>query len=154
VNADLDLTLQRVIRAPRAAVWNAWTDPALFARWWIPAPSVCRVDRLEARPGGALVTRLSDDGADFAPHIDATFIVADELERLVFTNAVDSAWRPAAPQPVPMTAEISFADHPDGTDYRVLVRHADPAARAQHEKLGFADGWGTVTAQLAAVAER
>lgn len=53
-----------------------------------------------------------------------------------------------------MNAEITFADHPDGTDYRVLVRHADPAARAHHEKLGFADGWGMVTAQLAAVAER
>ncbi|MFF0776537.1 hypothetical protein ACFYUK_47180 [Nonomuraea wenchangensis] len=32
-------------------------------------------------------------------------------------------------------------------------RHGDPQAREQHAKLGFADGWGLVTAQLAAVAE-
>ncbi|MBM7493210.1 hypothetical protein JOD64_004432 [Micromonospora luteifusca] len=44
-------------------------------------------------------------------------------------------------------------DHPDGTDYRVIVRHGDPAARDLHEKIGFADGWGSVTAQLAGVAE-
>ena len=55
MNPDLDLTVQRVIRAPRAAVWAAWTDPARLERWWIPAPARCRVDRLDVRPGGALV---------------------------------------------------------------------------------------------------
>jgi uncharacterized protein YndB with AHSA1/START domain len=153
VNPDLDLTLQRVIRAPRAVVWRAWTDPSRLARWWLPAPATCRVDRLEPRPGGGLVTRMSEDGVDFVPHIDASFLVVDEPERLVFTNAVDSAWRPAHPAPVAMTAEIVLGEHPDGTDYRVVVRHGDPAARARHAELGFLDGWGSVTAQLAAVAE-
>jgi uncharacterized protein YndB with AHSA1/START domain len=153
MNPDLDLTLERVIRAPRAVVWRAWTDPSRFERWWVPAPTVCRVDRLDVKPGGALLTRMSDDGATFVPHLDATFLVVDELERIVFTNAIDSAWRPATPAPVPMTAEITLGDHPDGTDYRVIVRHGDPAARARHEELGFADGWGSVTGQLAGVAE-
>jgi len=153
MNPDLDLTLQRVIRAPRAAVWSAWTDPTRFEKWWVPAPTVCRVDRLEVRSGGALVTRMSDDGVDFVPQLDASFLVVDELERIVFTNAIDSAWRPANPAPVLMTAEITLSDHPDGTDYRVIVRHADPAARARHEEIGFFDGWGTVTKQLAVVAE-
>jgi uncharacterized protein YndB with AHSA1/START domain len=153
VNPDLDLTVERIIRAPRAAVWSAWTDPARLARWWVPAPTRCRVERLEVRPGGAFVTRLSDDGVEFAPHIDAAFLVVDELRRIVFTNAIDSAWRPAHPEPVPMTAEITLGDHPDGTDYRVIVRHGDPAAKAQHEKLGFMDGWGSVTEQLARVVE-
>jgi uncharacterized protein YndB with AHSA1/START domain len=153
MNPDLDLTLARVIRAPRATVWRAWTDPTRLAQWWIPAPSRCKVDRLEVRPGGAFVTQLSDDGADFVPHMDAAFLVVDELERIVFTNAIDSAWRPAEAAPVAMTAEITLRDHPDGTDYRIVVRHGDPAARALHEKLGFEDGWGTVTAQLADMAE-
>jgi uncharacterized protein YndB with AHSA1/START domain len=153
MNPDLDLTLERLIRAPRAVVWQAWTDPVLLARWWVPAPTVCRVDRLDVRPGGGFVTSMSDDGVEFAPHLDASFLVVDDLERIVFTNAIDSAWRPANPAPVPMTAEITLSDHPDGTDYRVLVRHGDPAARARHADLGFADGWGSVTKQLAGVAE-
>src|ERR671930_524364 len=62
VNPDLDLTLQRVIRAPRARVWHAWTDPAALEHWWIPAPAMCRVDRLEPRAGGAFVTSISEDG--------------------------------------------------------------------------------------------
>ena len=53
-----------------------------------------------------------------------------------------------------MTAEIIMRDHPDGTDYRLIVRHLDPASRARHERLGFFDGWGTVTQQLARLVER
>ena len=113
----------------------------------------CRVDRLDVVPGGAFVTSMSEDGATFGPHLDACFVVVDPGERIVFTNALDSRWRPAQPAPVAMTAEITFDDHPRGTHYHVLVRHADAASRTHHEQLGFADGWGSVTAQLAAIVE-
>jgi uncharacterized protein YndB with AHSA1/START domain len=154
VNPDLDLGLERIIRAPRETLWHAWTDPSRLEQWWVPAPARCRVDRLDLRPGGAFVTRLSEDGAEFVPHLDACFLVVDELERIVFTNAIDSTWRPANPGPIAMTATVTLTDHPDGTDYRMVVRHGNPEDRAVHEKLGFADGWGTVTAQLAAFTER
>jgi uncharacterized protein YndB with AHSA1/START domain len=154
VNPDLDLAIERVIKAPRDAVWRAWTDPDRLARWWVPAPARCRVDRLEPRAGGAFVTSLSEDGVTFGPHLDACFVVLDDLRRLVFTNAIDSSYRPAAPAPIAMTATITLDDHPQGTDYRVLVTHADPEAKALHEKLGFVEGWGTVIAQLAGLVER
>jgi uncharacterized protein YndB with AHSA1/START domain len=153
VNPDLDLGLERIIRAPRATVWSAWTDPSRLEQWWVPAPSRCRVDSLDLRPGGAFVTQLSDDGAEFVPHLDACFLAVDELQRIVFTNAINSTWRPAHPAPVAMTAAITLLDHPDGTDYRMVVRHGDPESRAHHEKLGFAEGWGSVAGQLAALAE-
>ncbi len=154
MNPDLDLSLERVIRAPRATVWSAWTDASRLEQWWVPAPTLCRIDRLDVRPGGAFVTRVSSDGIMFVPHVDACFLVVDELERIVFTNAIDSEWRPTNPQPVPMTAEITLTDHPEGTGYRVIVRHGDPAARARHEELGFSEGWMSTMEQLAGLAER
>jgi uncharacterized protein YndB with AHSA1/START domain len=51
VSPDLDLGLGRITRAPRERVWQAWTDSAKLARWWIPRPAVCPVQRLEARAG-------------------------------------------------------------------------------------------------------
>ncbi|MFE7747005.1 SRPBCC domain-containing protein, partial [Nocardia sp. NPDC057455] len=117
MNPDLDLTIHRVIRAPRASVWNAWTDASSLAQWWLPAPTRCHVERLEIRPAGAFVTKMSDDGVEFVPHLDACFLVVEQRERLVFTNALDSGLRPAAGAPVPMTAEVTLRDHPDGTDY-------------------------------------
>lgn len=154
MNPDLDLSIERVIRAPRKVIWDAWTDPASLAQWWIPAPTLCLVDRLEVRPGGAFVTRMSDDGVTFVPHVDACFLLVEEFERIVFTNTVDGGWRPANPDPVAMTAEITLRDHANGTDYRIVVRHGDPAARGRHAELGFAEGWGTVSAQLAQFVER
>ena len=153
LDPDLDLRIERTIRAPRPRVWRAWTDPLELARWWLPAPMHCRVDLLDVVPGGAFVTSMSEDGVTFGPHLDACFLVVEPGERIVFTNALDSRWRPADPSPVAMTAEITFRDHPEGTDYRAVVRHADARSRSLHEQLGFADGWGTVTGQLAALAE-
>jgi len=153
IDPRLDLALQRVIRAPRHTIWRAWTDPSLLERWWVPAPTIARVEHLDVRAGGAFVTSMSDDGKAFIPHTDSVFLAVDPEFRLVFTNAVDSTWRPANPAPVAMTAEVALDDHPDGTDYRVLVRHGDPTDRDHHERLGFFDGWGSVTEALATLTE-
>lgn len=153
IDPELDLTVQRVIRAPRRDVWRAWTEPALLEKWWVPAPTLLQVDRLDVRPGGGFVTRMSEDGVEYVPHIDSVFLVVEEEHRLVFTNAVSSRWRPVPPQPVSMTAEIVLGEHPEGTEYLAVVRHGDPTQRARHEELGFYDGWGSVTAALAALVE-
>lgn len=149
LDSELDLTIQRVIRAPREAIWSAWTEPSRLAQWWIPAPLSLRVDSLDLRPGGAFVTRMSEDGETYTPHVDATFLLIEDNTRLVFTNAVNSSWHPVFPDPVAMTTEIVLTEHEDGTDYRAIVRHSSPEQRARHEELGFFDGWGTVTEQLA-----
>ena len=153
MNPDLDLTIERVIRAPRAAIWKAWTDPGLFAKWWIPEPYTCRVEAFDPRPGGGFVTTMSEDGTSFTPHMDAAFLVVEDAERLVFTNAVDSTLRPATPMPVAVTGEVTLDAHPEGTLYRIVARHGDPEARARHDELGLAEGWGSVAAQLAELVE-
>ena len=154
VDPEYDLTLQRTIRATPSEIWRAWTQPTRLAQWWIPAPMITRVDQLDVSPGGGFVTRMSEDGKHFIPHTDSVFLVVEDRRRLVFTNAVTSAWRPASPEPVAMTAEIILAEHPDGTDYRIVVRHGSPTVRARHQELGFFDGWGSVTEALAALVEK
>lgn len=151
-STDLDLTISRVIKAPRSAVWNAWADPASFERWWIPAPARCRVVEMELRPGGSLVTHISEDGGAFGPHLSGCFLAVDARERIVFTNALLGGWRPA--EHAFMTAVITFRDHPMGTDYAAHVMHKSSADREMHERLGFHDGWGTVIGQLAELVER
>lgn len=149
---DLDLTITRIIRAPRHAVWNAWADPASFAQWWVPAPAKCRVLEMDLVPGGALVTEISENGGDFAPHMRACILAVDDQERIVFTNALLGGWRPAE-HPF-MTAIITMRDHPMGTEYAAQVMHRNNADRNMHQELGFYDGWGTVIEQLATLAGR
>ncbi|GAA1727820.1 Uncharacterized conserved protein YndB, AHSA1/START domain [Dietzia kunjamensis subsp. schimae] len=148
-----DLTIERVIRASRRAVWDAWTTPAAFAQWWIPDPYLCRVDHFAPHAGGGFITSMSEDGSHFSPHMDAAFLVVDECERLVFTNAVDSTLRPTTRAPVAVTGEVALLDHPDGTTYRITARHADEEGRATHDELGLVEGWTLVTGQLARFVE-
>ena len=106
---------------------------------------------MEVRPGGALVTRISEDGGPFQPHLSGCFLAVDPGRLIVFTNALVGGWRPAE-QPF-MTAIVTLGDHPQGTDYAALVMHKSGADRDMHEELGFYDGWGTVIGQLAALVE-
>ncbi|MBO9589008.1 SRPBCC family protein [Devosia sp.] len=149
---ETDLEITRLIKAPRNAVWQAWTNPDEFAQWWIPAPALCRVVEMDVRPGGALLTEMSEDGGAFGPHMDACYLAVEEGRKIVLTNALSAGWRPAA-SPF-MTAIITLDDHDQGTAYRAHVLHKDAETRAWHEEMGFFDGWGTVAAQLAALVER
>lgn len=52
-DVECAIVAARVLDAPAAAVFAAWTDPAVVARWWGPRRLSSRIERMEARPGGA-----------------------------------------------------------------------------------------------------
>lgn len=151
VKNELDLETSRIIRAPRARVWNAWADPGRLSQWWVPKPARCRVVDLELRPGGAFVTEMAENDGPFGPHLSACFLDVAWEERIVFTNTLTGGWRPAANGFV--TAVIAFREHPEGTEYTTLAMHKDRSDRDRHIELGFHDGWATVAAQLAELVE-
>ena len=148
-----ELTIERFIAAPPAAVWDAWSDPAKLEKWWIPAPIECRVARLDLRPGGGFVTRMREGGGAWQPHVDGCFLDAVPNERLVFTTVLTEGWQPAEPW-LAMTAILTFEARDGGTLYSSRVLHKSPEDAARHEEMGFHDGWGTVLGQLAQLLER
>ncbi len=150
-NPDLDLTISRLIKAPRRVVWSAWTDPKKLEQWWVPAPAKCKVIEMDLKPGGSFVTEYSETGDAFVPHVKGCFLAVDELEQLVFTDALLGGWRPAE-QPF-MTAVITFKEDPLGTEYVAYAMHRSQTDRNSHEEMGFYDGWGTVAGQLAKFVE-
>lgn len=150
---DTELTIARLIKAPPAAVWDAWSDPAKLARWWIPAPIECRVDALDLRPGGGFATRMREGSGDFQPHVDGCFLEAVPEKRLVFTTVMTEGWQPVEPW-LAITAILTFEAQDDGTLYSARVLHKNPEDSRKHDEMGFQDGWGTTLGQLAALIER
>ena len=145
---DLDLSIERIIPAPRAAVWNAWTTPALFEQWWAPAPVTTKVVAMELRPGGRFDTVMTmPDGQEMVGN--GCFLAVDEQERIVFTDALTGGWRPSGE--AFMTVAITLTDHADGTLYRGDLMHATAEACQQHKEMGFEQGWGAALDQLAAL---
>jgi uncharacterized protein YndB with AHSA1/START domain len=146
---DRDLVLTRLIAAPRAALWRAWTEPALLQRWFAPAPYTVPLAELDVRPGGkSLVVMADPTGAQFPNR--GIYLDVVPQERLVFTDAYVDAWTPSE-KPF-MTVILTFSDEPGGTRYTARVRHWSVADRETHEKMGFHEGWGLCADQLAALA--
>lgn len=66
---DRTMVLERVIAAPLAAVWAAWSDPAALPRWWGPDGYSCRTRRIDLRPGGEWVfDMIGPDGRVWPNH--------------------------------------------------------------------------------------
>lgn len=80
----------RVFDAPRALVWQAWTDPKMMAQWFGPRGFTSTVPELDARAGGALrIVMHGPDGNDYP--MKGVFIEVTPPERLVFSNiAIDN----------------------------------------------------------------
>jgi uncharacterized protein YndB with AHSA1/START domain len=153
VTNDTELTISRLIKALPSAVWDAWSDPAKLASWWIPAPILCRVDTLDLRPGGGFVTRMREGDGDWQPHVDGCFLEVLPEKRLVFTTVMTEGWQPVEPW-LAITAILTFTAQDGGTLYSARVLHRSPEDSRKHEEMGFQDGWGTTLGQLAGMLER
>lgn len=63
------MILERVIAAPRARVWAAWTDPRNLPQWWGPEGFSCRTKRIDLRAGGEWVfDMIGPDGTVYPNH--------------------------------------------------------------------------------------
>lgn len=144
-----ELRLVRIIDAPPASVYRAWTDPALMVRWFTPPPWVTTHAELDVRPGGAQrIVMRGPDGTEM-PH-QGVYLEVVPGRRLVMTDAYTEAWQPSA-KPF-MTTVLTFEPLGARTRYTARVLHWTPEDRQAHEDMGFRDGWGVATDQLAALA--
>ena len=147
---DRELVLTRVIDAPRESVYRAWTEPELLKQWFTPRPWTTPVVETDVRPGGSnLIVMRSPEGAEMPNR--GVYLEMVPNERLVITDAFTQAWEPSE-KPF-MTLVLTFEDAGEGrTKYTARVRHWTVADRESHEKMGFHQGWGVATDQLAEVA--
>ncbi|MDA0786620.1 MAG: SRPBCC family protein [Proteobacteria bacterium] len=150
-NNEEDLTVSRIIKAPRSAVWAAWKDPEHLVKWWAPAPFTTVSNKHEFYVGGGFGTTMrTEDGADFYTG-ESCFLEIVEHERIVWTSALQGGWRPNKDD-MPFTAIITLEEHPEGTKYTATALHENAEDRQKHADMGFVDGWGTCIDQLGKLA--
>ncbi len=144
--SDRELVLTRWIAAPREKLFKAWTTPELIVQWFTPKPWMTVSAETDVRPGGSsLIVMRGPDGTEFPNR--GIYLEVVENERLVFTDAYTEAWVPSE-KPF-MTGVLTFKDEAGGTRYTARVLHWTVADREAHEKMGFHEGWGKATEQLA-----
>jgi len=86
LTATHELTVSRMIDAPRQLVFRAWTDPRQIARWWGPHGFTTIDYEMDIRPGGTYrLCMRSPEGTDHRKRGVYREIV--EPERIAFTFA-------------------------------------------------------------------
>jgi len=146
--SERDLVLTRNIPAPPAKLYRAWTEPELLKQWFAPAPYTTPVAELDVRHGGSTMIVMRDPDGNDLPN-PGVFLEVVPNQRLVFTDAFTRAWEPSA-KPF-MTVILSFEPEAGGTRYTARVRHWTLEDKKTHEEMGFQQGWGQCTDQLAAL---
>ena len=86
--SDRELVLSRSFNAPARIVFEAWTRPELFKRWWVPksmgAAMSLRTCEMDVRPGGKYRLVFGINGSEM--EVFGTYIEVTAPSRLVWTN--------------------------------------------------------------------
>jgi uncharacterized protein YndB with AHSA1/START domain len=86
MTAAHELTLTRLVDAPRSLVFATWTNAEHMARWWGPKGYVTTECEMDIRPGGAYrFVMRSPEGTDHRKR--GVFREIAPPERVVFTFA-------------------------------------------------------------------
>jgi uncharacterized protein YndB with AHSA1/START domain len=112
------LVITRMMNAPRALVFKAWTAPEHLVRWWGPKGFTLPYCKLELRPGGAFrCVMLSPEGTQH--RLDCVYREIVEPEKLSFTWR----WIDAEGQPGHQTlVTVSFEEA--GTQTKLTLHQA------------------------------
>jgi uncharacterized protein YndB with AHSA1/START domain len=129
-----ELTVYRVVDAPRDLVWRAFTEPEHLAAFWggpgisVPVESVT----MDVRAGGIFeLTMVASDGTEYPNR--GEYVEVEKPSRIVFSEP-DTG----------ITATITFAEvgnktkvriHQDGVPERFLGPEAEAGFSAMFDKL-------------------
>jgi uncharacterized protein YndB with AHSA1/START domain len=82
--SDRELVVTRTFNAPARLVFEAWTRPELFTRWWLPTSMgmSLRSCEMDVRVGGKYRLEFEPDGMAFF----GTYLEVTPPSRLVWTN--------------------------------------------------------------------
>lgn len=129
-NGEAELTLTKVIKAPRDIVFNAWTEPKHLKNWWGPGKVHCPEAHIDLKVGGKYrIANKMEDGSVL--WISGQFEEINPPEKLVYD------WYVGEEDNAPSLVTVLFREHVDGTE--LVIWHAcigDVATRDMHGK-----GW-------------
>jgi len=142
MNESLTLTITRIIKAKRARLFEAWTDPSLMTRWLAPGELVAPHASSDARVGGRFTIQMEGmmHGRPTKGVASGIYqqIVADELIVLTWNWAGDYS-------PPETLITVRFRDVEGGTE----VTLTQEGFGDEQHKAGYEGGWHSAFEKLA-----
>ena len=125
--SDRELVVTRTVTAPARLVFEAWSRPELFQRWWIPQSCGLTLIAYEAdvRTGGAYRLVMGHPSSDQPIAFFGRYIEVTPPSRIVWTN--EEGGDEGA------VSTVTF-DEKDGAT-RVVVRELYPSKQALDDEI-------------------
>jgi uncharacterized protein YndB with AHSA1/START domain len=138
-----EMTVTRILDAPRELVWKAWTEPEQFAKWFGTPPFTTPPSRvsLDVRPGGRWAATMvhETDGTELPFRGEYREVVEPERLVLTFEDVHDES------NPLVEVLTVTFTDLDGKTE---LVAHqAGHMPEEQYDAL--VEGYGGFFDRLA-----
>lgn len=86
--SERELVVSRIINGPARLVFEAWTRPELFQRWWVPkaAPISLLSTELDVRVGGRYRLVFGINGSEQQMEFFGRYLEVTPHARIVWTN--------------------------------------------------------------------
>lgn len=143
--SDRELVVTRTVHGPTRLVFEAWTRPVLFQRWWVPKSCGVSLISFEAdiRTGGAYRLVMGHPSSEQPMAFFGRYLDVTPPSRLVWTN--EEGGEEGA------VTTVTFEDRGGAT--RVVVSELYPSKEALDEAMasGSTSGWGEQFEQLDAL---
>lgn len=141
-----ELSFTRMLDAPVAGIWAAWTVREQLMPWFCPRPWRVTECEIDLRPGGIFRTLMQGPDGESFDHI-ACYLCVEHEKRLIWSDALQPGYAPAVKPWCTCVVEL----HPvSATQTRLTARvqHADSATCEDHARMGFPEGWHIALDQM------
>lgn len=136
---------ERVLAAPRALAWKAWTEPRHLAQWWGPHGFTNPVCKVAVRPGGPLrIVMRAPYGVDYP--MTGVFHEVEKPRRLAFLSV---AWDENGGALLTSLATATFAAQGAKTKLTVLATAIGLVPISKPMLGGMKTGWSQSLERLA-----
>lgn len=136
-HAANELLFTRTYDAPRALVFDAWTDPQHIGKWWGPKGFTTTTEVMEVKVGGIWdYVMHGPDGTDYPCR--SLYTEVERPKRLAFSNIGGKA------DDAHLTCQVAVSFEETGGKTTLTLRMLFPSAEAaEHAKDLGADSGGT-----------
>jgi uncharacterized protein YndB with AHSA1/START domain len=121
--SDREITIHRLINAPRELVFEVWTQPEHVKHWWGPDGFTNTIHSMEVKPGGEWHFMMhGPNGMDYPNRIVFSEVVKNE--RLVYKHSSDDPNDPHSFHTV-----VTFEQQGDATSLTMVAIFSSAEAR-------------------------
>jgi len=147
------LTQSRVIRAPRARVYQAWADPNFLKQWFGPAAMFLAAVSLDVRVGGTyrIEMQMKPDAPPQArANMSQEAVVTGTYTQIVPDELLQFTWEASWSPDERSLVTISLRDITDGTELTLRQEKFDSEQSRDAHNQGWTRALDNLTATIEA----